>query len=207
MDRFGWSRASAARLGQARTGTPFSSRSCFNSPVSNISRTMSQPPTNSPCTYSWGTVGQFENSLMPWRTEGSARTSMPLNLTPRWLRIWTTAAEKPHCGKTGVPFMKSTTGASPICWRMRSCRLVSIVSVLVCGAPQRGLERKPRSGFRSIRGGARLQRERVQLVAHPAAQRLIDQLMLLDPAFAAEPAGDDAGGVVIAVAPQILDRD
>src|SRR3989442_709330 len=40
---------------------------------------------------------------MPWRTEGSARTSMPLNLTPRWLRIWTTAAEKPHCGKTGLP--------------------------------------------------------------------------------------------------------
>src|SRR5258707_901144 len=71
-------------------------------------------------------VGQFENSLMPWRTEGSARTSMPLNLTPRWLRICTTAAEKPHCGKTGVPFMKSTTGASPICWRMRSCKVMSI---------------------------------------------------------------------------------
>ena len=36
--------------GQARTGTPFSSSTCFNSPVSNISRTMSQPPMNSPLT-------------------------------------------------------------------------------------------------------------------------------------------------------------
>jgi 4Fe-4S binding domain len=35
---------------QARTATPLSSNSCFNSPVSNISRTMSQPPTNSPLT-------------------------------------------------------------------------------------------------------------------------------------------------------------
>ena len=34
---------------------------------------------------------------------------MPLNLMPSWVRICTTAAEKPHCGKTGVPFMKSTT--------------------------------------------------------------------------------------------------
>src|SRR5260370_2849118 len=133
---------------------------------------------NSPLTYSCGTVGQFENSLMPWRTEGSAKTSMPLNLTPRWLRICTTAAEKPHCGKTGVPFMKSTTGASPLCWRMRSCRVMSILSVLVSVAPQRGLEREPRCGFGSVRGCAGLQCEGVQLLAHPAAQLLIDQLML-----------------------------
>src|SRR5260370_25063398 len=132
---------------------------------------------------------------------------MPLNLTPRWLRIWSTAAEKPHCGKTGVPFMKSTTGASPICWRMRSCRVGSMVSILVCKAPQRGLERDPRCGFGSVLGCAGLQRERVQLVAHPAAQRLIDQLMLLDPGLAAERPGNDLRGVVIAVAAQILDRD
>src|ERR1700686_1191207 len=142
---------------------------------------------------------------MPWRTEGSAKTSMPLNLTPRWLRICTTAAEKPHCGKTGVPFMKSTTGASPICWRMRSCRVVSIVWVLVSMAPQQRLERDPRRG--SIPGCAGLQRERMQFGAHPAAQRLIHQLMLLDPGFAAERAGDDLRGIVVAVAAQILDRD
>ena len=40
---------------------------------------------------------------------GSARTSTPLNLTPSCERICTTAAEKPHCGNTGVPFMKSRT--------------------------------------------------------------------------------------------------
>jgi hypothetical protein len=42
---------SAARPpGHARTGTPFSSSTCCNSPVSNISRMMSQPPMNSPLT-------------------------------------------------------------------------------------------------------------------------------------------------------------
>src|SRR5713101_5195743 len=120
---------------------------------------------------------------MPCRTDGSARTSMPLNLTPIWLRICTTAAEKPHCGKTGVPFMKSTTGASLICWRMRSCKVVSILGVLGCG-------------LRSILGYAGLQRQRVQFIAHPAAQRLIHQLVLLHPALAAKGAGDDMGGVV-----------
>src|SRR5881227_3983854 len=72
-------------------------------------------------------VGQVENSLMPWRTDGSDSTSTPLNLTPIWLRICTTAAEKPHCGNTGVPFMKSTTGVPVISWRMRSCTVMSIV--------------------------------------------------------------------------------
>src|SRR5260221_388555 len=52
-----------------------------------------------------GMVGQLENSLMPWRISGSESTSTPLNFTPICVRICTTAAEKPHCGKTGVPFM------------------------------------------------------------------------------------------------------
>ena len=30
---------------------------------------------------------------------------MPLNLTPRSLSTWTTAAEKPHSGNYEVPFM------------------------------------------------------------------------------------------------------
>jgi hypothetical protein len=33
-----------------RTSTPLSLRACCNSPAWNISRTMSQPPTNSPFT-------------------------------------------------------------------------------------------------------------------------------------------------------------
>jgi hypothetical protein len=42
----------ARRQGQtaASTGMPFSLKSCCNSPAWNISRTMSQPPTNSPLT-------------------------------------------------------------------------------------------------------------------------------------------------------------
>src|SRR5262249_54642853 len=115
---------------------------------------------------------------MPWRIPGSVRTSMPLNLTPMWLRICTTAAEKPHCGKTGVPFMNSTTGASLICWRMRSCKVGSILWVLGCG-------------LSSILWDAGLQGKGVQLVAHPAAQGLVDQLVLLHPALAAERTGDD----------------
>ena len=35
---------------QAATATPFSENSCCNSPAWNISRMMSQPPTNSPFT-------------------------------------------------------------------------------------------------------------------------------------------------------------
>src|ERR1700691_1446607 len=86
--------------------------------------------------------------------------------------------------------MNSTTGVSTTCWRMRSCVEVSI------------------SFFpRSIFGCARLQGERVKFVSHPAAQRLIHHLVLLDPALAAEGAGDDVGGIVVAVAAQILDRD
>ncbi len=44
----------------ALTGTPLSLNSVANSPSAAISRTMSQPPTNSPFTYSWGMVGQLE---------------------------------------------------------------------------------------------------------------------------------------------------
>src|SRR5205823_10126823 len=155
---------------------------------------------------SCGTVGQFENSLMPWRTDGSDSTSMPLNLTPIWLRICTTAAEKPHCGNPGVPFMKSTTGVSAISWRMRSGTVMSIGLSSVEKRPQRGL----RPGVvcrRLLVRYACLQGERVQLVAHSVAQRLINHLMLLHPALAAKRAGDDMRGIMVAIAAQILDRD
>src|SRR5579883_1142833 len=116
-------------------------------------------------------VGQFENSLMPWRTEGSLSTSMPLNLTPRWLRICTTVAEKPHCGNTGVPFMNRTTGLSAICWRMRSWVAVSIAVILVSAVQSSGALVCKASACSSL---------------HAAAQRLIHHLVLLHPALAAE---------------------
>src|SRR5207302_8577442 len=119
---------------------------------------------------------------MPWRTDGSARTSMPLNLTPRWLRICTTAAEKPHCGKTGVPFIKSTTGASPIWWRMRSCTVLSI-SVLVGQVLRRRQQPVGSRSYGSVLGGAGLQGQRMQFITHAALQGLVDQLALLHPAL------------------------
>jgi hypothetical protein len=44
----------------ALTVTPLSPNSFCNSPAWNISRTISQPPTNSPLTYNCGIVGQLE---------------------------------------------------------------------------------------------------------------------------------------------------
>src|SRR5665213_1691694 len=136
-------------------------------------------------------VGQFEYSLMPWRTDGSDSTSMPLNFTPSWVRICTTAAEKPHCGKTGVPFMKSTTG-----WSVMSCLMRSMT---VASAMARSSD--------SILWRARLQGQRVKLVAHAALERLVDHLVLLHAVLALEGGGDHLRGVMVAVAAQILDRD
>ncbi|KAF5127168.1 hypothetical protein E5D57_008096 [Metarhizium anisopliae] len=59
-------------------------------------------------------VGQSEYSLMPSRSSASSRTLKAANLsglTPCMPRILMTVAEKPHWGVSGVPFMKSTTGA------------------------------------------------------------------------------------------------
>ena len=64
-DNFQPRRAALAR-GEAQTEaatltvTPLSERSCCSSPAWNISRMISQPPTNSPLTYSCGMVGQLE---------------------------------------------------------------------------------------------------------------------------------------------------
>src|SRR6185437_12090990 len=144
-------------------------------------------------------VGQLENSFMPWRTEESVSTSTPLNLTPRWLRICTTAAEKPHCGKTGVPFMKSTTGLL-----VTSCLIRSNTMLFVICLGSFAANRAPWRA--SVLGRARLQGEGVQLVAHAAAQGLVDHLMLLDARLALEGGGDDMRRVMVAVAPEILDR-
>ncbi len=43
-----------------------------------------------------------------------------LELDPNSESTWTTAAEKPHWGKTGVPFMKSSTSLWAISWAIRS---------------------------------------------------------------------------------------
>src|SRR5205823_4816108 len=65
------------------------------------------------------------------------------------------------------------------------------------------LKKRPQRGLRPVVAysclfvrHARLQSERVKLVAHSAAQGLVDHLMLLYPALAAESAGDNMRGVM-----------
>src|SRR3990172_9570384 len=96
---------------------------------------------------------------------------MPLNSTPDSISACTTAAEKPHCGKVGVPFMNKTTGAASISALMRFNTGCSVIRCLsLC------------QSFSLGAGNARGQRQRVQLAAHAALQRLIDELVLLDAA-------------------------
>ena len=52
-----------ARIGQPLAAVPWNSSA--SSPLSYISIMMSDPPTNSPFTYSCGMVGQSENALIP----------------------------------------------------------------------------------------------------------------------------------------------
>src|SRR5215217_6841677 len=97
---------------------------------------------------------------MPSRTSMSSRTFTPLKGTPRWDRIWTTRAEKPHCGNTGVPFMKSTTGLD-----FTSASMRSKAGLVIGLGPSR-------------RGGG-LEGEGVQLAAHAPLQSGVDDLVLL----------------------------
>src|ERR1700753_1983709 len=132
-------------------------------------------------------VGHWENSLIPWRNAGSARMSMPLKVTSRWFSTWTTAAEKPHCGKTGVPFMNSTTSVAPISCSICLKTGLSLISV---------------SLFRRC-----LQSQRVQFVAHPPLQRRIDHLVLLNAGFSLEGRRHYIGSVMVAVTPEVVDAN
>src|SRR5258708_4833417 len=135
-------------------------------------------------------VGHWLNSLMPWRRSASVRILTPWNLTPSWLSTSTTAAEKPHCGNTGVPFMNSSTSFLPISSRMRSN------TSLMSETPEDLTLNIGRSGL--LRHGGEL--ECVENAAHPAAQRAIDHLVLLDLRLAGEGRRNHRGGIVIAVA-------
>src|SRR3712207_5550934 len=125
---------------------------------------------------------------MPSRISMSSRTFTPLKGTPRWERICTTRAEKPHCGKTGVPFMNSTMGLDFTSLSMRSKAGLVI-------------------GFGPSRRGGGLEGEGVQLPAHAPLQGGVDDLVLLHPALAAEGLGHDGSGVVVTVAGQVFDGD
>src|SRR5690606_11768194 len=100
-------------------------------------------------------VGQSENSLMPWRISESWSTSTVVKATPRWSRIATARLEKPHCGKSAVPFMNKVTSFELTMSAMRA--LVSDMVFSLFG----------------YRGG---ELERVQFPTHARPQRLVDAL-------------------------------
>src|SRR6218665_954623 len=54
--------------------SPHVPSTCRSSPDSYICIMMSEPPMNSPFTYSCGMVGQLLYSLMPWRIASSSST-------------------------------------------------------------------------------------------------------------------------------------
>src|SRR3989344_5779626 len=129
--------------GGGRVDQPSVPSTCLSSPDSYISIMMSEPPMNSPFTYSCGIVGQLLYSLMPWRISSSSSTltvTTLLGSTPQALGIWIARPEKPHMGKLALPFMESgmsldLVGVWMRCW-------VSLMGIL--------LER----GLRAVAAGA-----------------------------------------------------
>ena len=81
---------------------------------------MSSPPTSLPSPYSCGYVGQLEYFFRPCRTSSSDRMSNVSKRTCASCSSPTAVREKPQRGASGVPFMKSTTGALWVSARSRS---------------------------------------------------------------------------------------
>jgi len=81
---------------------------------------MSQPPTSSPLTNSWGIVGQFDTADSSWRMRGSGRMSTAANGVPSDSSTATVRAEKPQRGASGVPFMNRMTSCSSMACLMAS---------------------------------------------------------------------------------------
>src|SRR3954447_18025476 len=159
---------------------------CASSPDSYISVTMSQPPTSSPLTNSWGIVGQLEIADSSWRMRGSGRTSTAAYGLPSASSAAAVRAEKPHIGCSGVPFMKRMTSCSPIASVMASRMGFSVVS----------LTSSLRSGFegQGVDGPADLRSE-----------DRVDAPVLLDPAELRELRGHDFRLEVIAAAGEVGD--
>lgn len=172
----------SASPSSADARTCLSSSNFASSPFWCIETRISQPPTNSLSTYNCGIVGQSEYSLMPTptsqlpcamyptfvplakavpdRSSGSSSTLKAANLfgsTPCRPKIWMVAREKPHCGVSGVPFMKRTTGAEPtalsIAWRVESeryrCAMLSIGDLTKAGLENCAVAAAGRAACRS----------------------------------------------------------
>src|SRR5262245_29087177 len=64
------------------------------------------------------------------------------NVAPTALSARTAVAEKPHCGKSGVPFMYSNTGLAASCDLMRSMTSTFVYLGFDCDNPYR-VDRRP----------------------------------------------------------------
>src|SRR5271165_3923049 len=172
---------------------------CSSSPDSYISQTMSQPPSSSPLTNSWGMVGQLEIAESSWRMRGSGRTSTAANGVSSDCRTATVRAEKPQAGASGVPFMNRITSCSSIAWAIASrIALGSSVCDGPCSAGPDGLLDIGRSrtsvgslldigcSWLSVGGGlrrcVRLQRQGVDGAPDLGAEHVVDEAVRLDTA-------------------------
>src|SRR5207302_8878617 len=79
--------------------------------------------------------------------------------------------------------------------------------IRACGSASALIVARPgRSAAGSALRRTGLQRQGMELAAHLALERLIDNLVLLDAGLAAKRFGDDGRGVMVTVACQIADR-
>ena len=76
---------------------------------------ISQPPTNSPLTKSWGNVGQLENWGKLALISGLVSISTNEKGFPQAIKICEAFDENPHWGESGEPFMYKSTGFSLTC--------------------------------------------------------------------------------------------
>src|SRR4051794_34057556 len=154
-----------------------------SSPLSYISTTMSQPPTSSPLTNSWGIVGQFDSADSSWRIRGSGRMSTAANGAPVASRAAMVRAEKPHAGRSGVPFMKRMTSWSLIASAIASRMGFSVVSLI------------------SLR--SRFEGQRMDRPADVRPDHRVHAAVLLDPAHAGGLGRGHAGAGMVPAAGEI----
>src|SRR5690348_14519249 len=121
---------------------------------------------------------------MPWRISGSWRTSTVSYWAPRRSRIATARLEKPHCGKSAVPFMNNTMSF-----------FLTMSSILLRASVTGHLRRH--RGF---------ELQCVKLFPYSPPERRIDRLVLADPAHSFKASADDARRIMVAVAGKVADR-
>ena len=174
------------RLGSSSSGcsTPSSSAS---SPDSNISMMMSEPPTSSLFTNSWGIVGQPDSPDSSSRMRGSGRMSSAAYWTPSALSAPGRARREAARGLVGRALHEQHHA-------VLVDRLLDEVADLVVGhgvAP--GVEVLMESAW----------------MAPPisCAEHVVDQLVLLDPRQALEPVRHDLGAEMVAAAGEVVDPD